>query len=679
MVGPYTGGVKHAFASTPKLKLASFCLAVMATASSFALTTIRTRDTYGSLTGGIDVYVNGEFKGKSGVAGVIFLELKQGDTVAARYRATEVAHNRGFHSFGSNQDWAYRVYYTNVKVNPNGTSTIPTVTNPAQIQEIKVSANNVLIGLNWGVCLEWDANSFEMDGIRDRMKVCSDYLFNATDGQFFIEHVWIADNYQQRKNADAVTLTDFQYRANVRPYGLGFLQVQNNELTYMKMNRTTSGTTYAHEFGHYGLGLGDEYKDEDPNVICTELLTSKDPNFSANNALAACMMYQQKVTSKICSSVGANPHNYSISNTDCWTRIAKNYEKAIQFEPTPVFQTPGRRGQVVKTIQKLFPSWSPTFQVFDQDQPDLVKQRVLKTSKTGGVAERVTVLTYELASNRFITQGKVWIKDWEKAGENELTLTGLHVGDWVYVPQTYFYYVAPDPESLPIQMDLNPTHLPVQIGSQLLSTGKKVRFTVKSLTELSAPPEISVQVSTPEGRVLTTPLPSRQTSPRDAFADFDIPNVPGQEFLVVVKSVGVNRTQSTEIRAFSVAQPKPGEFSQATSHDGSVRIRFPAERRAFPSSLLFGPSDRPMPSFRGWDVYETPMAVQGPPTGMAILSTSLIFTIDEDETSEFQIVRWDEYGRTWRFLPTTTSLEAGVVTTLLPLAGHYALLRKSTR
>lgn len=650
-----------------------------AAASSFALTTIRTRDTYGSLTGGIDVYVNGEFKGKSGVAGVIFLELKKGDKVAARYRATEVAHNRGFHSYDSNQDWAYRVYYTNVKVNANGSSTVPIVTNPAQIQELKVSANNVLIGLNWGVCLEWDANSSEMDGIRDRMNVCSDYLFNATDGQFFLEHVWIADGLQQRKNADAFTLTDFQYRANVRPYGLGFLTVQNDELTYMKMNRTTSGTTYAHEFGHYGLGLGDEYKDENPDVICTALLNGTDPDFSSKKPLAACMMYLQKVTSKICSSVGTNPHNYSISNTDCWTRIAKNYERVIQFEPTPVFQTPGRRGKVVSTVQQLFPSWKPTFQFFDQDQPDLVKQRVLTTSKTGGVAERVTVLTYELASKRFITQGKVWIKDWEKEGDNALPLTGIHVGDWVYVPQTYFYYVAPDPESLPIQMDINPTHLPVQIGSQLLPTGKKIRFTVKAAAEFAAPPELSVQATNPDGRVTVTPLSSRQTGQSEAIADFDIPIVGGQELLVVVKSVGVNRNQSTEIRGFSVEVPKAGEFSQAVNHDGSIRIKFPAARRAPIGTLLFGPSDRPLPSFRGWDVYETPTAIQGPSTGIAILSTNLIFSVDEDESAQFQIVRWDDPARTWRFLPTTTSSELGIVSTLFPLAGHFALLRKSTR
>jgi len=651
----------------------------MASASSLALTTIRTRDTYGSLTGGIDVYVNGEFKGKSGVAGVIFLELKKGDTVAARYRATEIAHNRTFHSFDSNQDWAYRVYYTNVKVNADGSSTIPKVTNPAQIQELKVSASNVLIGLNWGVCLEWDAISSEMDGIRDRMKACSDYLFNATDGQFFIEHVWIADGLQQRKNADAFTLTDFQYRANVKPYGLGFLKVQNDELTYMKMNRTTSGTTYAHEFGHYGLGLGDEYKDEDPNVICTELLKGTDPNFSPNKPLAACMMFLQKVTSKICSSVGTNPHNYKVSTTDCWTKIAKNYETPIQFEPTPLFQTPGRRGQVVKTVQQLFPSWSPTFQIFDQDQPDLVKPRLLKTGKTGGAAARVSVLTYELASKRFITQGKVWIRDWEKEGDNQLMLTGLHVGDWVYVPSAYFYYVAPDPESLPIQVDLNPTHLPVQIGSQLLPTGKKIRFTVKAASALAAPPELSVQASTPDGRVTVTPLTSRLSGRNEAFADFDIPTSGGQELLVVAQSVGVNRTQSTEIRGFSVAQPRAGEFSQATSHDGAIRIRFPADRRGLPGSLLFGPSDRPVPNIRGWDVFEMPTAIQGPPAGPGILSSTLIYTTDEDEPAEYRIVKWDDSAQTWRFLNAKSSAELGVISTMFPTSGHYALLRKAKR
>jgi hypothetical protein len=86
-----------------------------------------------------------------------------------------------------------------------------------------------------------------------------------------------------------------------------------------------------------------------------------------------------------------------------------------------------------------------------------------------------------------------------------------------------------------------------------------------------------------------------------------------------------------------------------------------------------------VPNIRGWDVFEMPAAIQGPPAGPGILSSTLIYTTDEDEPAEYRIVKWDDSAQTWRFLNAKSSAELGVISTMFPTSGHYALLRKAKR
>jgi hypothetical protein len=111
----------------------------------------------------------------------------------------------------------------------------------------------------WWRRLEWDASTAELRRLRDEQLIpMSQFLYNATDGQFFVEQFDLIDN------ATFWDDTDFRIFANleIRPYVNlrtgGFLH--SGLGTWANMRRDPGATddwsraiTYAHEFGHFGF------------------------------------------------------------------------------------------------------------------------------------------------------------------------------------------------------------------------------------------------------------------------------------------------------------------------------------------------------------------------------------------------------------------------------------------
>lgn len=185
------------------------------------------------------------------------------------------------------------------------------------LQEIIVSHATVMFDLL--VSVEWDADLQFLESLRDGFKLMSNYLYDITDGQLYIDSLKIYDAKANWDSADVrIHASNMEwphatilYRDDGTPVRLGggifssgdahlyFPRIfyfnshnGNRNLTYdlYPYDWTITQTTYdqdcdtiisypdeykayppsrtlAHEFGHYGIGFRDEYIDDAGNRV----------------------------------------------------------------------------------------------------------------------------------------------------------------------------------------------------------------------------------------------------------------------------------------------------------------------------------------------------------------------------------------------------------------------------
>ena len=194
-------------------------------------------------------------------------------------------------------------------------------------RRITLRKDNTLIGLNILVSLEYGADAPELGRYQGIVEHASDFLFNATDGQFFIEVVQLFDWAENWDDSDYRVFAWAGYRANVPNVVGGFLG-QDVLGSAMKMSRSDDSATYVHEFGHFGFSVRDEYRE--PSVpLCTAPLagSGSGSRFAPGGPAASCIMAREDLASKICSSNPDNPHVAGTrqGDGDCWSKISERY------------------------------------------------------------------------------------------------------------------------------------------------------------------------------------------------------------------------------------------------------------------------------------------------------------------------------------------------------------------
>ncbi len=256
---------------------------------------------------------------------------------------------RNTHMANSIQNWNYRVYLTNAWVGFDGKVTPAKPSDPSQLIVTTVRKDRVLFGLNILASLEWDGDMADLILERDKIIAASRFLFNATDGQYFIDRCTVMDDRQAYDDSDYRVHADANLRAEVNNVTGGFLG--NNALgSSMQMSRSDTPPTHAHEFGHYGFDLSDEYEDNNPGKACSSNLfvvtnpfTVLDPALPdptspggfklkapPGNPIASCMMWLQSRAPKICSGREENPHADGTweGSTPCWEKLRSRYVDA---------------------------------------------------------------------------------------------------------------------------------------------------------------------------------------------------------------------------------------------------------------------------------------------------------------------------------------------------------------
>ncbi len=226
---------------------------------------VRVIDQRGTPVGGAEVYHNGQLIGSTNQAGLLNPgPLTVGDSLVALIQQDEGATFRGEHD-----GWAYRIYLTNINVDEVGNTQSFTVSQTFGEQLLRVLPENTLVLFNLLVSIEWDATDNYLQDVALAMDEAADFLYDVTDGQMTFGQVAIYDNAQHWTEADIQISTKNLLHPHAHVRGL-----TDEETTHViRVGRFWDGhsanqgnwsqpdgyKTLVHEFGHYGLGLWDEY------------------------------------------------------------------------------------------------------------------------------------------------------------------------------------------------------------------------------------------------------------------------------------------------------------------------------------------------------------------------------------------------------------------------------------
>ena len=213
--------------------------------------------------------------------------------------------------------WAYRVHTTNLSITADGTTTpgyLVTATGP---QILTTSVNNTLILFNLVVSVEWDATEDYLVDLQLGLERAADYLYDVTDGQMTFGQVAIYDNAEHWTDADI----QISAKNIVRPHAYIGGLTDADASHVIRLGRFWDGNsgnqgawsapagyrTLVHEFGHYALGLYDEYfgyKEVDGDLTGRQeaFCTGPENRNPENDATNGSMMDHQYTASELVDS-----------------------------------------------------------------------------------------------------------------------------------------------------------------------------------------------------------------------------------------------------------------------------------------------------------------------------------------------------------------------------------------
>ncbi len=597
-------------------------------------TVIHVSDEFGKNVQYAQIFVDGGAVGFTGPDGRLTVSppLPDGTPLAARLFMYESPTDRGNHKVGSYQNWKYRVYITSLPVDMSGAIfPQPVVLEPDPLapQELQVHRDHTLIGLHLLASLNWDASEAELEDIRDHLNKASWFLFNATDGQMLFEQVELVDDRAFWDDADLEILAEYSLRAYVDCPRGGFFGGSwycNGSSMHLprppcvgckSLSDWGEPETYVHEFGHYGLDLGDEYSDDDPNTYCTRNFKVQGSPFCGdtslpgcgNNPQTSCMMYWQMSAPKICSNRPENPHDHNTDqgDTSCWDTIVSRY-KSTSNPPQWTMRTPDTRGIILGTInnsQLPVTDWAPRITIDNRTRPNLCQPISLIFNRNDGTHVSDAEVNLHTTYGAQILEGKT-----NPAGD--ITVTGVHVDDtldfskWEWdLTHLRAQYTVTAADCVPVVMAAGPTAVPKAVGlvaapqaaitrqitatlspfnvfvafePTLVDGQALIRVSVEPVTgkkpvELVAAPSVTFLLN---GQDLGQPVPMQLDPHTRTYVG--LLNGLSIDVVASVRVTATNRSNQTvtQVQALSMTGVDPAAKTQVFSTDGALSLLVPA-------------------------------------------------------------------------------------------------------
>ncbi|MCG8351753.1 MAG: hypothetical protein MI924_28635 [Chloroflexales bacterium] len=195
---------------------------------------------------------------------LVLSSVEPGDTLVALAPLHEQPTVREHHN-----GWAYRVYGTSLDIANDGTPQPFIVMTPTGQQRLAVKPETTLILFNLIVSVEWDAQLAYLQDLERAVQQAAAFLYDATDGQMTFGQVQIYDWAEHWADADI----QVSAKNIVHPHAYVGGLTDDDPAHLIRVGRSWDGNsgnqgswsaqegfrTLVHEFGHYGLGLYDEY------------------------------------------------------------------------------------------------------------------------------------------------------------------------------------------------------------------------------------------------------------------------------------------------------------------------------------------------------------------------------------------------------------------------------------
>lgn len=400
--------------------------------------TVRARDESAANKSGARVYWNGNCVGATGAGGTIVVaDALIGDQLAALYKVYERSSSKDYHDLDGTSDWAWRVYQTSVNIANDGTTQLFEISNINTEQVLTVYKNRPLVGMHMVVSVEWDANSTYLDDLRQGLENASAYLYDVGDGQFFWEVIELRDNGARWADCDMRIHASNQVWPHASVWGItGGTDKHIYMGRHFDGNSSNSGAwvlsdgfrTFIHEFGHYGLGLWDEYLDrngqKNSGAYCaTNFNTTPQDRRSS-------IMYYQYTSTELCSDFDPNHkhrtqtyHDYKTGEST-WETVLRRF--ADSSSPARwTLRSPVERGAIMPGPAAI---------------PVAAWQQVYVTNASTGVCAPFGIwLTYH-SSGAPVAEADVWVdrpgpdmQQGKSDASGYILIYGAHNGETVRV------------------------------------------------------------------------------------------------------------------------------------------------------------------------------------------------------------------------------------------------------
>ena len=454
--------------------------------------------------------------------------------------------------------------------------------------------------------------------------------------------------------------------------------------------------TLIHEFGHYGLGLGDSYYYYDLAVwkrdgSCTSPAIRENHSLDIN----ASLMYDPYNASEFAmqnvaglwSNECKDTDQWQINGNSDWETILHNYED--DFPARWQIKTPSAYGGVVIGPYFFEPinNWSVSTVGSDANTGACDPSPQIEVRDMLGVPAKDAEVVLR-KGNRTIPQGRL-----DESGM--ITVLGASSGDRVVVQEwgidlhtnsvvvNCSAVAQPQTASPRVEkITLEPAAFNLEITTESGSAANQVQVIVKASAALSGPPETYL---TQVGAASALPVTLIYDSTRQAYSGSITLNAGLTPSGSIIARATSTSGQAVEIAAgFAFGQVTPNQNAIVWSGDGQAELYLPAGSVSSAGRINII-SEQPTGALPPNHIMLSgPYTVQGE-AGLTLAKNGNLTlyyedhngTLDRVSANSAQIYRWD--GTTWTPFPSTASKIEQVISAAVNGFGTYALMAETQR